>query len=150
MNNIINYKEYIKDTVVAKKDYIDDSHQVELLLEIMATASESFNVAKDKYNSDVHEQSRINAMLKSENEAIRKENNHMKRLLTDCIPMHTIVFLIINAVIIAVSVTLLVLCYGMKLYIIKPYYLICALIICFTLFGTAIRSLYDWRKMLNE
>lgn len=81
---------------------------------------------------------------------IVEENQYLKEKLRKSIPMHTIIYLIINSTIFSSAITLLILYYSTDCHIISPYYLICACLISMGLFLTALMSLKDWRKYLNE
>lgn len=70
--------------------------------------------------------------------------------LKNCIPMHIIVYLVVNMGIISGTAILLFLYYGMHVYIIDVYYLICTLLMSLTLFLTALRSLKEWKRWVHE
>lgn len=144
---IINIKDHIvngSSAIRKKETYIDiQEQQVALLIETNANMSKTIEFIREKFYNE-------NALLATENKKYIEENNRMRRMLKNSIPLHTIVFLIINAIVITSCITILVLSYMLKTYIFSPYYLICTLIIGITLFATAGRALYDWRRMLHE
>lgn len=82
---------------------------------------------------------------------LREENAVLRNRLKNSLPVHTLVYLVINSAIATFSVTLLFIRFFLNIYIIDPYYLICALIISIGLFSTACASLKDWKaNLLNE
>lgn len=70
--------------------------------------------------------------------------------LQNCIPFHTIAYLIINTIVITITGVLLVLRYVYGLYLVDPYYLFCGLGIGGTLFVTAFVSLKEWKGFLSK
>lgn len=87
----------------------------------------------------------------NENAELRRKNMMLKNRLINSIPIHTMVYMVANSVICAISSTLLFVRFVLNVYIIDPYYLICALIISIGLFFTALVSLKDWKdNLLNE
>ncbi len=90
----------------------------------------------------LQEQKRINSVLE-------KECRHLKKVISKCIPVHTIIFLLINMAVISAVSVLLTLRFFMNVYIIDAYYLLCLLLASATLFCTALKSLSEWRKFLH-
>lgn len=74
----------------------------------------------------------------------------LKRRLEKSLPVHAISYIALNSVLLTLSVTLLILRFAYGVYTVDPYYLICMLIISITLLDTAVVSLKDWKKFLNE
>lgn len=81
---------------------------------------------------------------------LRKEMAIMKNKLENSIPVHTMVYMVGSSMVGTFSAMLLFLRFALRIYVIDPYYLICALIISITLFATATVSLKDWKRFLNE
>lgn len=81
---------------------------------------------------------------------LEEENAMLKRRLEKSLPVHAISYIALNSVLLTLSVTLLILRFAYGVYTVDPYYLICMLIISITLLGTAVVSLKDWKKFLNE
>ena len=81
---------------------------------------------------------------------LEEENARMKNKLRNSFPVHIISYSIICSAIMAVSILLLVLRFVFGVYILDPYYIICALLISTTLFFTAIAAIKDWKGYLNE
>lgn len=152
MNNIRQFKDYVASGTAAHKlNHVDEiNEQVALLTRLNDSLQEKYYTAKFKLERDVQQEVEKNLELRIENENIMIKNKRMETVLKKCIPMHTIKFLIVNAAIIAICITLLFLYYIKEIYIFEPYYLFCSLIISLTLFATASRALYDWRILINE
>ena len=75
----------------------------------------------------------------------------LKNRLINSIPMHAIIYMVVNGGFCAISLTLLFIRFVLNIYIVDPYYLICVLIISIGLFFTALVSLKDWKdNLLNE
>lgn len=72
----------------------------------------------------------------------------MKNRLNNSLPIHTLAYLVINSIVGAIAATLLFVRFILNIYIIDPYYLICAFIISVGLFLTALTSLRDWKGNL--
>ena len=81
---------------------------------------------------------------------LRKENAILKEVLSKSFPLHTVVYLVVNSMVIVGAFLLLILRYVYHVYIVDPYYLICALLIALTLFLTALASMKDWKDFINE
>lgn len=81
---------------------------------------------------------------------LEKENDIMRSKLKIGTPIHIITYLIINSLVMGASACLLILRYVFKIYIVDPYYVICAFLISATLFATAIAAIKDWKEFLNE
>lgn len=81
---------------------------------------------------------------------LRRENMVLKNRLLNSLPIHTIYYMVGSSIVGAIAVTLIFLRFVANIYTLDPYYLICALIICLTLFFTALVSLKDWKEFLNE
>ncbi|MGN0263930.1 MAG: hypothetical protein ACI4DX_06030 [Oliverpabstia sp.] len=105
------------------------------------------NSEKNLQNS--HFQKRI-VELENEVEELKKENAAMKNKLGKSIPIHIIIYMVICALVISVSITLLIFRYKYKIYTIDPYYIISALLIALTLFFTSMAAIKDWKEFLNE
>lgn len=112
--------------------------------------SEQKKLLEKKFNVEIQKQSRQNRILESENAKLKTIVRQLESAQQKSIPSHIALFLIINAIIITLSTTAATLYYSMQLIIIDIYYVWCAFIISTTLFCTALRTLADWRKMLNE
>lgn len=80
---------------------------------------------------------------------LEEENARMRNKLKYSFPVHIICYSTLCSAIMAVSGFLLILRFAFKIYIIEPYYLICALLISATLFFTAIVAIKDWKDYLN-
>lgn len=80
---------------------------------------------------------------------LEEENASMKEKLKYSFPVHIIFYSTLCSAIMAVSGFMLILRFAFKIYIIEPYYLICALLISATLFFTAIAAIKDWKDYLN-
>lgn len=144
---VVNIKDYFANgsSAIKKKEKYSNTQeeQMAMLIETNVSMSKTFEFIREKLYNE-------NTLLTIENKKYIEENNRMRRMLKNSIPLHTIVFLIINAIVITACITILALSYMLKTYIFSPYYLICTLIIGITLFATAGRALYDWRRMLHE
>lgn len=82
---------------------------------------------------------------------LRRENNILRNRLQNSIPMHTLFYMIGSSICGSIAVTLLAVRFLLNIYIIDPYYLICAAIISVGLFLTSFTSLKDWKdNLLNE
>lgn len=81
---------------------------------------------------------------------LERENEELKNKLENSIPVHIIVYMAICSLIIGISLTLLVLRFVWSVYIIEPYYIICALLISLTLFMTAIVAIKDWKDYMVD
>lgn len=82
---------------------------------------------------------------------LRKEIAILKNRLKNSLPTHAIVYMVGSSIGGAIAATLLMVRFVLNVYIIDPYYLICALIIALGLFFTALVSLKDWKgNLLNE
>lgn len=80
---------------------------------------------------------------------LEEENARMKSKLKNSFPVHIICYSTLCSAIIAVSAFLLILRFVFGIYIVDPYYIICALLISTTLFFTAIAAIKDWKDYLN-
>ena len=75
----------------------------------------------------------------------------MKNRLRNSLLVHTLTYMIGSSMVGAVAMTLLLIRFMLNVYIIDPYYLICAVIISVGLFFTAFISLKDWKgNLLDE
>lgn len=81
---------------------------------------------------------------------LRKEIMMLKNRLQSSLPVHTLAYMIISSIVGSIAATLVFLRFVGNIYTIDPYYLVCTLIICITLFFTALISLKDWKDFLNE
>ena len=82
---------------------------------------------------------------------LREENAVLRNRLKNSLPVHTLTYMVINSIVATFSLTLLLIRFLLNIYIIDPYYLVCALIISVGLFSTACVSLKDWKdNLLNE
>ncbi len=82
---------------------------------------------------------------------LREENAVLRNRLKNSLPVHTLTYMVINSIVATFSLTLLIIRFLLNIYIIDPYYLVCALIISVGLFSTACVSLKDWKdNLLNE
>ena len=79
---------------------------------------------------------------------LKEENAMLKNRLKNSLPVHAICYMVLNGIVFAVAVTLLAIRFLLNVYIIDPYYLICAMIISSGLFFTAFVSLKDWKDNL--
>lgn len=79
---------------------------------------------------------------------LRKENDMLKNRLKNSLPVHAILYMVLNSIIFASVGTLLVMRFLLNVYTVDPYYLICAMIISCGLFFTALVSLKDWKDSL--
>lgn len=138
---IINFNSFVTD--------MDSSYGYDLLIEISNTMEQMYEILKEKNNNELNKHKLHIESLQIENQRMSKMVETMRLKLKKCIPMHTIAYLLINTCVISISAVLLFLRFAMQIYVVDPYYLICALLISMTLFLTALRSLYDWRKLLN-
>lgn len=129
--NILDYVEYFED----RKS--DNDTAYEIMRYLKETAKK-----EGIRNADELAKNRINEL---EDRCVRQEFK-----LQNCIPFHIIIYLVINAIVVAVAMVLLVLRFAYNLYSIDPYYLICALGIGTTLFMTAVVSLKEWKGFLNS
>lgn len=111
--------------------------------------SEQKKLLEKKFNIEIQKHDKQNRILESENATLKTIVRHLESTLQKSIPTHIALFLIINVIIITLSTTAAILYYSMRLTIIDIYYVWCAFIISTTLFCTALRTLADWRKMLN-
>ncbi len=127
--------------------YADVNMLPKMFIEMNRMWQSMFEIAEEKYNAGL--QQRI-IELESENRCLKNKCDRMRSVLKQSIPMHTILYLLINMGVIVTTIVLLILCYTMHVYVFDPYYLICALLIGVTLFSTALKSLFDWRTMLGE
>ena len=78
------------------------------------------------------------------------ENEKMKNRLKKSFPTHIVIYLAVCGFIMGMSIILLFLRFVCKIYIVDPYYIICALLISLTLFATAGVAIKDWKCFLNE
>ena len=152
MNNIRDYKEYItKGNNAVKVTHAEEvDQQVSMLIDMNHSMAEAFELAKEKLEFEVQEQINNNIRSKRVIKELMVESKYIKSILKKSIPMHTIIFLIINTVVITWSCVLLFVSYSGSFNTIDVYWLWCALITGITLFATAFRALYDWRKMIYE
>lgn len=106
-------------------------------------------IADDKnYTLSLYEPDAVSQKIISD---LREENAMLKNRLNRSLPVHTIVYMVVNGIVGAVAATLLVVRFLLNIYIVDPYYLICALIMACGLFFTALTSLKDWKdNLLNE
>lgn len=84
-----------------------------------------------------------------ENRKLKEECMALRRKLKKAIPYHAIIYLVVSTLFFGVALTLSILYYRYKVYLIEPYYLVCTCIISLTLFLTALDSLKDWKVYLN-
>lgn len=112
--------------------------------------SEQKKLLEKKFNVEIQKQAEQNRILESENATLKTAVRHLERAQQNSIPSHIALFLIINSIIITLSTTAAILYYSKQLIVIDIYYVWCAFIISTTLFCTALRTLADWRKILNE
>lgn len=101
-------------------------------------------------NNTVEEQ--ISNQIKGTPHIIELERKceNMKKKLEHAIPYHTIIYMCVSGAVFTVAVFLLYLRFGKNLYVIDPYYLICASLVSLGLFLTALVSLKDWKEYLLE
>ena len=90
------------------------------------------------------------AISSSESAKERKEAEILQNRLSNCLPVHTLAYILLSTVCIVVSLTLLFMRYALNVYIVDSYYLICTLIISITLFLTALVSLKSWKEFLEN
>lgn len=81
---------------------------------------------------------------------LRKEISILKNRLMNSLPIHTMIYMVLSSAAAAISGTLLFVRYVFNIYLIDPYYLICALIIACGLFLTAAVSLKGWKDVLTN
>lgn len=102
----------------------------------------------ENYTLSLYEPDAVSQKIISD---LREENAMLKNRLKRSLPVHTIVYMVVNGIVGAVAATLLVVRFLLNIYIVDPYYLICALIMACGLFFTALTSLKDWKdNLLNE
>lgn len=152
MNNIRDFKEYItKGNNAVKASHAEEvEQQVSMLIDMNYSMAEAFELAKEKLESEIQEQINNNIKSKRIIKELMNENKYIKSVLKKSIPMHTIIFLIINTVVITLSCVLLLMSYNGGFDTVDVYWLWCTLITGTTLFATAFRALHDWRKMIYE
>lgn len=80
---------------------------------------------------------------------LRKENAILKELLSKSFPVHTVVYLVINGMVMSGASLLLILRDLYNIYVMDLYYIMCALLISLTLFATALVSTKDWKDFIN-
>lgn len=116
------------------------------------TVREADSVLKPTYSKqeDVNEEASVDITFQQIVGELREENAVLKRRLENSLPVHAISYIALNSVFLTLAMTLLVLRFAYGIYTVDPYYLICMLIISITLLGTAVISLKDWKKFLNE
>lgn len=172
-NKIIEFKNAaIQGSSVIKIENEDQSIQQQSKLIAANTAmAEMYNIAKEKFNTElenhIQENNNLrrknvilsteiqrlyehNKNLKSENDVLNVTINRLNAILKKSMPTHIILFLIVNSIIMTFSATLAILFYSTKFYVIDIYYVLCTFIISATLFCTALRALGEWRKILYE
>lgn len=81
---------------------------------------------------------------------LEKENEKLKRKLEKSLPVHIIIYITSCSVAIGISLTLLVLRFSLGIYIVEPYYIICAFLISLTLLMTAIVAIKDWKDYMTD
>lgn len=81
---------------------------------------------------------------------LKKEVDNMVIKLDKALPIHTILFMILNTIMLSILTTMLFFFYKFNIYIVKPFYLITFSLMNITLLATAASSLKDWRNFLNE
>ncbi len=137
------------------------ARNLETITDMYNTSQEAFDVKlqkhieqkkllEKKFNIEIQKQAELNKMLERENALLKTTVRHLETSLKKCIPTHIILFLIINAILMTLSLAIALLYYNVHLILFDIYYVWCTFIISMTLFCTAFRSLIDWRKMLNE
>ncbi|MCH5271571.1 MAG: hypothetical protein J1E83_12615 [Lachnospiraceae bacterium] len=129
------------DEISEIKYSIDNlTDMVQSLCDLQRIAQDKDNAIQQQYISDIE----------GENAYLKEQNSKMKMILKKCIPMHTMLFLVVNMGIIVGASIFLALSHTMHIYVLDPYYLVCALLISSTLFFTALISLFEWRKLLRD
>lgn len=81
---------------------------------------------------------------------LERENKELKEKLKKSFPAHIIIYMTICSLVIGISTTLLVLRFIFGIYIVEPYYVICALLISLTLFFTAVEAIRDWKDYMSD
>ena len=81
---------------------------------------------------------------------LERKCEYMERKLNKAVPYYSIIYMCVNSGIFSVALTLLILRFGFNIYVIDPYYLICAVIISLGLFATAVATLVDWKEYLKK
>lgn len=93
-------------------------------------------------------------MSENENKQIidelRKENVVLKNKLKNSFPTHIVTYISICGLILGVCITLMILMFGYGVFLIDPFYVICAILIALTLLCTAVAATHDWKDFLNE
>ena len=115
--------------------------ELQYLVEIYKTLQEIAN-SNDKVMSEKNYQKRIIDL--------ERENEKMRKKLKNSFPVHIMTYLMICSLVIGISATVLVLRFCFGIYIIDPYYIICALLISITLLMTAIIAIKDWKDYITD
>lgn len=91
-----------------------------------------------------------NAITSGESTETQREVEILKHRLSNCLPMHALFYIVFNTVVSSISLTLIIVRFALNIFIIDPYYLICALIISLTLLATSLASLKSWKAYLER
>lgn len=108
------------------------------------------NVEVSQVNSSNIGESTLDVTFKQIIGDLRRENTMLRNRISHSFPTHTVIYMIGSSCIGIMSAMLICLRFIYDVYTIDPYYLICTLIICLTLFFTALVSIKDWKDFLNE
>lgn len=139
--NILNFEKY-KEYNKKRSDYImqiDDT--ISMLVAI-----------KLRENGDIITSERKQKQIYDTPHIIELERKCecMERKLNKAVPFYSIIYMCVNSGIFSAALVLLILRFGFNIYIIDPYYLICAIIISLGLFATAVATLVDWKEYLKN
>lgn len=105
-------------------------------------------VSESDYRLDMQYREII-LMLKESNMEKERELISMKKTLGNSIPKYASIYLVVNAIIATLCLTILGYRFLFGIYTIDPYYAICGLIISLGLFFTAIATVKDWKDYIN-
>lgn len=140
-NNVVKFKERKKCYVNNLEDREED---IKDLYDLQIATNEKLDLLLAEMQKDNTE--RINQQRIME---LEDENEKMKKKIKNSFPIHIITYLVICSLAMGASITLLVLRFVFKVYIVDPYYIICTLLIASTLFFTAVIAIKDWKGYMN-